>query len=87
MSGKKSAPDGSQRGTFLAAIIIVALVIDAVIVAILIVAKGFVSALPATVSGIVFVVLSVLYWLRSEKDNANADTLPPPTTPKQRTAK
>ena len=73
---KSWSDDSRQRRTLLGVTIIVALMIDAVIVGILIGAKGIVSALPAIAGGIVFVVLSVMYWLRSEKDDANADTPP-----------
>lgn len=76
-SMKKLWSDDSQRRTLLGVIIIAALVIDAVIVGVLIGAKGIVSALPAIAGGIVFVVLSVMYWLRSAKGNANVD--PPPS--------
>lgn len=70
---KKLWSDDIQRRTLLGVTIIAALVIDAVIVGILIGAKGIVSALPAIAGGIVFVGLSALYWLRSENDDANAD--------------
>lgn len=77
---KKLWSEDSQRRTLLGVTIIAALVIDAVVVGILIGANGIVPALPAIGGGIVFVVLSVVYWLRSERDDPNADT--PPSTPK-----
>jgi hypothetical protein len=68
---KKLWSDHSQRRTLLGVTIIFALIIDAVIVGVLIGVKGIVLALPAIAGGIVFVVLSAVYWLRSENDDAN----------------
>jgi hypothetical protein len=70
---KNSGPDRSRCRTLLGATIIVAVVIVAVSVAILIVAKGVGTALPAIFGGITFTVVLVLYWLRIEKGDANDD--------------
>ena len=70
---KNSGSDWSRRRTLLGATLIVAVAIVAVIVGILIIAKGVESALAAIFTGTIFTVLSVLYWLRSEKDDADAE--------------
>lgn len=53
--------------------ITLAVVVVAVIVGTLIIARGFVPAMSAIFSGSVFVVILVLYWLRSEKDDGTDD--------------
>lgn len=70
-SVKKSRFDSGKRRTILGVIIIAALLIDAIAVGILIGAKGIVPAMPAIAGGIVFVGLSALYWLRSEKHDTD----------------
>jgi len=62
---------GRQR-TILGASIIVAVVIVAVIAGILIGAKGFEVALPAISGGVGLVAISLLYWLRTGKHDADA---------------
>lgn len=70
---KSSGSNRNRRRALLRVAIIVAAAIVAVIVGILILAKGIESTLPAIFSGSAFAVVLVLYWLRSEKEGANAD--------------
>lgn len=72
-SVKKSGSDRRQRRALLGATMIAVIVIDAVTVGILIGTKGVVPSLPAITGGTVFIITLVLYWFRSEKDDADAD--------------
>jgi hypothetical protein len=70
---KNADSDQGRYRAFLGGTVIAAMVIVAVSVAILIVAKGVGSALPAIFSGTIFIVVLGLCWLRIEKGDASGD--------------
>lgn len=63
----------SQHRTILGASIVAAVVIVAIIMGFFIFTKGVGSSFSIIFSGIVFIIVLVLYWLRNEKDDANME--------------